>query len=209
MVADDRLVVVSDIVLVKGATAADDRTWMALADGSTRRVAVHAVHDLPHLVVESLFGLDDGLWAVLAGGGFAAANRSVTARDARRRARLVTDAALDDLAAEHWVGHLVAKAATNAVMNRGGDGPDTPDGVRDRLRASARGSQASRPRGDSAALQRRLRELASSLDDETIDLAIVGVRRLSITWTHLEPGGTLRLRWPLSPTWATDGRTQD
>ncbi|HEY2688760.1 MAG TPA: hypothetical protein VGJ50_09985, partial [Streptosporangiaceae bacterium] len=41
---------------------------------------------------------------------------------------------LDDLGARNWRGHLVAKAATNAVANRWQDGPDTPDGVRARLR---------------------------------------------------------------------------
>jgi len=31
---------------------------MSMPDGSTRQVAVHVVHDLPHLVVESLFGIE-------------------------------------------------------------------------------------------------------------------------------------------------------
>jgi hypothetical protein len=57
---------VAEITLVKGETPALDRTWMSMPDGSTRQVAVHAVHDLPHLVVESLFGIEDGLWGVLA-----------------------------------------------------------------------------------------------------------------------------------------------
>ena len=76
----------AEITLVKGETSALDRTWMSMPDGSTRQVAVHAVHDLPHLVVESLFGLEDGLWGVLAQGGFAAANRTRT-RGRGRRAR--------------------------------------------------------------------------------------------------------------------------
>src|ERR1700722_18146873 len=127
--------VVADITITKGEAAAGDRTWMGLAEG-VRRVAVHVVHDLPHLVVESLFGLDDGLWGVLARGGFSEANRAAAARDSRR-ARLVTDVEFDELAAQNWSGHRVAKAATNAVTNRWQDGPDTPDGVRARLRASA------------------------------------------------------------------------
>ena len=69
----------TEITLVKGETSALDRTWMSRPDGSARQVAVHAVHDLPHLVVESLFGIDDGLWGVLAQGGFAAANRPAPA----------------------------------------------------------------------------------------------------------------------------------
>ncbi len=71
----------ADITIVKGETPAGDRTWMTMPDGSTRRVAVHVIHDLPHLVVESLFGLDDGLWGVLARGGFAAANKASACRD--------------------------------------------------------------------------------------------------------------------------------
>jgi hypothetical protein len=124
---------VAEITLVKGEISALDRTWMSMPDGSTRQVAMHVVHDLPHLVVESMFGIEDGLWGVLARGGFAPANLART-RSHGRRARLVTDVALDDLGARNWRGHLVAKAATNAVANRWQDGPDTPDGVRARLR---------------------------------------------------------------------------
>jgi hypothetical protein len=87
---------VAEITLVKGEASALDRTWMSMPDGSTRQVAVHVVHDLPHLVVESMFGIEDGLWGVLARGGFAPANLART-RSQGRRARLVTDVALDDL----------------------------------------------------------------------------------------------------------------
>ena len=58
--------------------------------------------------------------------------------------RLVTDAPFDD--------HAVAKAAVRAVLNRWGDGPDTPSGVRARLRRS----------GPDAA------ELAGRLTDEQV-----------------------------------------
>ena len=126
----------TEITLVKGETSALDRTCMSMPDGFTRQVAVHAGHDLPHLVVESLFGIHDGLWGVLAQGGFAAANRART-RSRGRRARLVTDVPLDELGAGNWGGHVVANAATNAVMNRWQDGPDTPDGVRARLSPDA------------------------------------------------------------------------
>ncbi len=56
---------------------------MAADSGPARQVAVHVIHDLPHLVVESLFGIEDGLWGVLARGGFSTANRARRARRAR------------------------------------------------------------------------------------------------------------------------------
>jgi hypothetical protein len=182
---------VAEITLVKGDTSALDRTWMSLPDGSTRQVAVHVVHDRPHLVVESLFGLEDGLWGVLAQGGFSAANQARTRRHGRR-ARLVTDVPLDELGAGNWRGHIVAKAVTNAVVNRWQDGPDTPDGVRARLRPSA----ATGPAAD-ADYRRRVSDLLGRLDDSTIALAINGTRHLSTAWAGLPAGGVLRLEWPL------------
>ena len=177
----------AEITLVKGETSALDRTWMSMPDGSTRQVAVHVVHDLPHLVVESMFGIEDGLWGVLARGGFAPANLART-RSQGRRARLVTDMALDDLGARNWRGHLVAKAATNAVANRWQDGPDTPDGVRTRLRP---GEEAD------ADYRQRMASLLGRLDDETIALAISGIRDLAVAWARLPAGGIMRLEWPL------------
>src|ERR1700761_9597520 len=124
--------VVADVALVKGETPADDRTWLSFPDGTAHRAAVHVIHDLPHLVVESAFDLGDGLWGTLAAGGVEPASRAVTRR--RGRLRLVTDAPLGDLGTRNWPAHTVAKSAVNAVLNRWGDGPDTPHGVRGRLR---------------------------------------------------------------------------
>jgi hypothetical protein len=46
-----------EITLVKAAGPGDqDRVWLTV-DGATRCGAIHVVHDLPHLVVESLFGM--------------------------------------------------------------------------------------------------------------------------------------------------------
>ena len=78
-----------------------------------------------------------------------------------------------------------AKAAVNAVLNRWGDGPDTPDGVRDRLR-----------RTSSAAA-----ELAARLDDEQVRVAGAGIRRLYRDWAALQVCGTLRATWPLHDSW--------
>jgi hypothetical protein len=175
--------VVADVAIVKGETPAADRTWLTFPDGTARRAVVHVIHDLPHLVVESVFGLEDGLWGTLAIGGFAPATRAATRRNGR--IRLVTDAPLDEIAMATWPGHVVAKAAVNAVLNRWSDGPDTPAGVRARLRCY----------GPDAA------ELAGRLDDETIRIAVAGVRRLYREWSALPEGGTLRLTWPLHENW--------
>jgi hypothetical protein len=187
---------VADVTVVKGESAALDRTWMSMPDGSTRQLAVHVVHDLPHLVVESLFGLEDGLWGVLARGGFSGANRARTLSRGRR-ARLVTDLPLDELATGNWTGHLVAKAATNAVVNRWRDGPDTPDGVRARLTPAPRSAASSSAASADAQYRQRIAGLLGRLDDATITRAIGGTRKLSAEWARLPTGGILRLEWPL------------
>ena len=156
--------VVADVAIVKGETPAGDRTWLSFPDGTARREDVRVIHDLPHLVVESVFGLDKGLW------GTRAAGRC-------HGLRLVTNLPLDD--------HAVAKAAVYAVLNRWGDGPDTPAGVRERLCRSG---------PDTA-------ELAGRLTDEQIQVADAGVRRLYRDWAAMPVGGTLRATWPLHDSW--------
>jgi hypothetical protein len=181
--------VVADVAIVKGETPASDRTWLSFPDGTARRAVVHVTHDLPHLVVESVFDLDDGLWGTLAAGGYVPASRAVTRRNGR--IRLVTtvlndkEVPPDDIALRNWPAHRAAKAAVNAVLNRWGDGPNTAAGVRDRLRAC--GPDAT--------------ELAGRLDDEAIRVAGVGVQRLYREWAALPVGGTLRATWPLHDSW--------
>lgn len=176
--------VVADVAIVKGETPAADRTWLTFPDGTARRAVVHVIHDLPHLIVESAFGLDDGFWGRLAGGGQSSrATRAVTLPKSGRL-RLITSAPPGEFGTV-CPGQLVAKAAVDAVLNRWNDGPDTPAGVRARLRCSGPGAA----------------ELAGQLDDETIQLAAVGVRRLYRDWSMLPPGGTLRLTWPLHAGW--------
>jgi hypothetical protein len=177
------LSVVADVAIVKGETPSGDRTWLSFPDGTAHRAAVHVIHDLPHLAVESVFALGGGLWGTLAAGGFEPANRAVTRRNGRLR--LVTDAPLGDQGTRNWPAHTVAKAAVNAVLNRWGDGPDTPAGVRARLRRN----------GPAAAA------LAARLDDEDIRVAAAGVRRLYRDWADLPVGGTLRATWPLHDSW--------
>jgi hypothetical protein len=189
-----------EITLVKAAGPGDrDRAYLEV-DGVTRHGAVHVVHDLPHLVVESLFGIDDGLWGELAAGSHAEAGRAATARDARRhkQGRIVSGAA-DGAPTEEWLtpGHRLAKTVTNSVANRWGDGPDTPEGVRER--AGRAGSQA-------------LDDLLARVDDETIALAIRGVRELSQRWMAVSAGGKLSLAWPLGRDFfagAGDGHRAD
>jgi hypothetical protein len=181
--------VVADVAIVKGETPAGDRTWLSFPDGTARRAPVHVIHDLPHMVVESVFGLDEGLWGTLAAGGFEPASRAVTRR--KGHIRLVTTVPsentgpFDELATATRPAHAVAKAAVNAVLNRWGDGPDTPDGVRDRLRRTSPAAA----------------ELAARLDDEQVRVAAAGVRRLYRDWAALPVGGTLRATWPLHDSW--------
>jgi hypothetical protein len=156
-------ITMADIAIVKAETPAGDIIWLTFTDGTGRRVPVSVARDLPHLVVESRFGIEDGLWPVLARGGLALASRG-----------------------PGRPGHLVARAAVNAVVNRWRHGPDTPDGVRARMRSAISGTVA----------DDRLRELAARLDDDTISRAIADVRRLCVQWRVLAPGDAIRLRWP-------------
>lgn len=176
-----------EITLVKAAGPGDrDRAWLTVGDVA-RRGPVHVIHDLPHLVVESLLGITDGLWGELAAGSHAAAGDAASARDPERQkqGRIVSGAAAGARTGE-WLtpGHLRAKTITNCVSNRWGDGPDTPAGVRDRV---ARANDSS------------LQDLLARVDDETIAMAIRGVRDLEQRWMAVQPGGTLRLSWPLAP----------
>jgi len=174
-----------EITLVKAAGPGDrDRAYLEV-DGVTRRGAVHVVHDLPHLVVESMFGIDDGLWGELAAGSHAEAGRAAAARDATRhkQGRIVSGAAAGT-PTEQWLtpGHRLAKTITNCVTNRWGDGPDTPGGVRKRVAREGNPS---------------LTGLLARVDDETVAVAIAGVRNLEKRWMAVPPGGKLSLSWPL------------
>lgn len=165
-----------------------DRTL--LIDGTDARpIAVHVIHDLPHLVVESLFELNDGLWAELASGRHAEANLAASARDSSRRklGRIVSGAA-SQTRTEEWLsdGHRRAKVITNAVVNRFGDGPDTAAGVRRRLSRES-----------------ELDDLLRRVDDATIELAIEGVRSVYARWDATRPGESLRLTWPLPRSFFT------
>jgi len=175
-----------EITLVNAAgLGGRDRAYLKGGDVA-RRGPIHVVHDLPHLVVESLFGIADGLWGELASGFHAAAGPAASARDPKRQkqGRIVSGAAAGARAGQ-WLtpGHRRAKTITNCVTNRWGDGPDTPAGVRERV---ARASDPS------------LQDLLTRVDDETIATAIRGVRDLERRWLAVPPGGKLKLVWPLA-----------
>ena len=111
------------ITLVKAAgPGGRDRAWLQAGDAA-RRGPVHVIHDLPHLVVESLLGITDGLWAELAAGSHAAAGQAASARDPRRQkqGRIVSGAAAGAWT-DQWLtpGHRRAKTITNCVTNRWG-----------------------------------------------------------------------------------------
>ncbi len=74
-----------EIILVKAAGPGDhDRAYLKGGDVA-RRGPIHVIHDLPHLVVESLVGITDGLWGELAAGFHAAAGHAASARDPKRQ----------------------------------------------------------------------------------------------------------------------------
>jgi hypothetical protein len=186
-----------EITLVKAAGPGDrDRAYLEM-HGITRRGPVHVVHDLPHLVVESLFGIDDGLWGELAGGAHAEAGRAAAARDPKRhkQGRIVSGAAAGN-PTDQWLtpGHRLAKTVTNCVTNRWGDGPDTPGGVRERA-----------ARQDDPPLA----ELLARVDDKTIVVAIQGVRDLEQRWMAIPPGGKLSLSWPLGRDYFVGAGSED
>lgn len=84
------------ITLLKAAAPHDrDRAYLEV-DGVIRRAPVHVIHDLPHLVVESLLAIPDGLWAELAAGSHAAPTWAATARHPSRQklGRIVSVAAV-------------------------------------------------------------------------------------------------------------------
>jgi hypothetical protein len=161
-----------------------DRVYLEV-DGQIRRAAVHVVHDLPHLAVESIFAIADGLWGELNAGMHADAGFAATARDPKREKQgRIGSGAASGVRTREWLseGHRVAKSVTNAVANRWGDGPDTPAGVRFRL-----------VRGADEPIQ----NLMARVNHEIVAASIQAVRDLDRQWANTPPGGALRLSRPL------------
>lgn len=84
-------------------------------------MAVHVVHDLPHLVVESVFNITDGLWTELAAGKHRESDRAASAREPshQKHGRIVSGAATG-AETDEWLsdGHRMGKTVTNSVVNR-------------------------------------------------------------------------------------------
>ena len=111
---------------------------------------------------------------------------ALVTRSRQKNGRIVSGGA-GGLPTDEWLseGHRLAKVVTNAVLNRWGDGPDTPEGVRSRL---ARESHAS------------IESLLQRVDDDLIEAAIDRARELEKRWASMTPGAKLRLAWPLDPS---------
>jgi hypothetical protein len=109
---------VMEITLVKaGGPGERDRAYLDV-DGVVRRGPVSVVHDLPHLVVESLFGIDDGLRGELAAGSHAAPGQAMTARDPERQklGRIVSGAAAG-APTEQWLTRGPRRAAWHTTRS--------------------------------------------------------------------------------------------
>jgi hypothetical protein len=177
-----------DIVVVKGRPGERDRMWVTRSDGSTDQVPINMVHDLPHLVVESYFGLRFGFWGLIDAGAFSREISASRARDAKRvkagrhgvlmgRAKQspLADEALDPLVAEHEEELIAAKALTNAFRG--------PGDVREQLSASAERNAI-------------VREKIAALDDAGIEQIKQALREAELQWRAVPPGGRFEARWP-------------
>jgi len=72
------------IVVVKGEAGERERMWVTRTDGSTAQVPINMNHDLPHLVIESAFGLEYGFWGLIDAGAFVGEIHASRARSDRR-----------------------------------------------------------------------------------------------------------------------------
>ena len=188
-----------DIVVIKGERPGErERMWITRNDGSTVDFPIHMGHDLPHLVVESWFGLEFGFWGLIAAGAFSQEIEAFHARDARKvkdgrhgvmmglaRQSPVSGETQDPLVAQHEDELIAAKALTNA-FRPWGDGTDNAEGVRARLA----------PAADANAV---VRNAIAELTNDEIEGLQEALEKTARDWDAIPPGGRIELRWPLTP----------
>ena len=162
------------LTFVKAESGEHHRVWIEPDGRPAIGPRLHVGHDLPHLVVESFLGLEDGLWGCLVAEG--------------------TYPGLTD-------GHLVAKSVTNAISSALRHGPQTASGVRAHLDSFRRPDREKRRSFDEA-LARRRQELVlaclARLDDEDVRSVAAHLRAMALRWSSTPVGEVMRLEWPLS-----------
>jgi hypothetical protein len=137
-------------------------------------VRLHVRHDLPHLAVESVLGVDDGLWACLVSTGEYPG---------------LTDA------------HRVAKGLVNSISGAAWGPASRVAEVRERLAAFHRPERVSRQSFDKEAVDRvqcRLIEWVERLDDDTVSTAALTAMALFEQWDATPVGEAMKLDWPLT-----------
>jgi hypothetical protein len=164
-----------EITLALAAGPGDrDRAWLT-AGGAARRGPVHVIHDLPHLVVESLSGITGGLRAELAAG---------SPRQPARRHRPAAPSAASRAGS--------SPAPQPASQPASGPPPGTAGPRRSPTAWPTGAAMAPAPSGvrDRAARQhdRTLDDLLAGVDDQTIAMAIRGVQDLQERWMTVPPG---------------------
>lgn len=184
-----------EIVVIKGAEPGQrDSMWVTRRDGSTAQVPINMAHELPHLVVESVFGIEFGFWGLVAAGAFANEVRASRSRDPRRakagRAGVLVGRpgqsplraeGTDDLLARHTGELMAAKALTNVFRAWGGSPPGPPE-IRARLASVAHPVVGA---------------VLARITDSDIEAVLAGLPAADAAWRAVGPGEKLRLRWPL------------
>lgn len=161
------------VVFVRRGSPAYNKVWITRDDGTTVEATIHVRNELRHLVVESLYGLDDGVWGCLAVDG---------------RQPGLTD------------GYWVARVLTNLTHDKHGDGLQAPGQLRALVAAGWPSDNGGRL-GSGPEQRSRVWSLArtrvAAVDDEAIELAMAGVPRLLGLWEEMAEGSSLKLEWPL------------
>jgi hypothetical protein len=161
------------LAFVRGEQGERHRVWITPDGREAVGLDLHVRHDLPHLAVESVLGIEDGLWGALVAHG---------------QYPGLTDA------------HVVAKSLTNAIVGAVRIGDVSADGVRAALLSFVRPERAGRDSFDGAVAERWASLVAARvarLDDASVSAAAERLRWLLERWSQTGAGEVLRLEWPL------------